>query len=80
MNFKQKSEYDKKKDKGNRCFFNVVNDRHYIPVAYILYDNLDNGYSECHKSAVAPGLSADIGKAVGKNNNRQQPELLLGVR
>lgn len=65
MNFKQKSEYDKKKDKGNRCFFNVVNDRHYLPVAYILYDNLDYGYPKCHKSAFAAGKGADTGKAYG---------------
>ena len=55
--------------KGNRCVFNVVNDRHYLPIAYILYDNLDNGNSQCHKSAFATRQRTDTGKAYGTHHH-----------
>ena len=43
------------KDKDNRDLLDVLNDRYYLPVVDILYDNIDDGNPECHKSASATG-------------------------
>ena len=40
----------------------VVNDRHHIPVADILYDNIHDGIAQRHQGAAAAEFAADIGQ------------------